>query len=300
VLELPNGLHGAHNRHELVAAIGHNEVRSAVENGRLIAYSRKVILERKRMFEIPTRAAAALLHVGPQAALTGPTAAWIYGCTAADIGIVHLLTSYHRPVRGRVGLAVHSGVMDGLDTTELAGLRVVGLDMAIAEILCAGYRPNALACADQALALVRPAERAELHAAIRHRVDTRRDPRGRKRAQALLDLATGRPESPAESALLLAVFDDGLPIPAAQVSVTDIDGRERHRLDFAWEDPMIALEYDGFAAHETRVQRDVERDRDLSSRGWLVIRANVADLRSPGHLMGELRTAFAARRFKCA
>lgn len=300
VLEPPNGLHGAYHRRELVAAIGHNTVRTALANGRLIAYSRKVVLERERMLEMPTRAAAALLHVGPEAAVTGPTAAWLYGCTAADIGVVHILTSYHRPVRGRAGLAVHSGILDGLDTTELAGLRVVGLDFAIAEVLCGGHPSTALACADQALALVQPADRGELHAAIRHRIDTRRDPRGRQRAQALMDLATGRPESPAESALLLAVFDGGLPIPRAQVPVTDIHGRERYRLDFAWEEPMIALEYDGYAAHETRAQRDAERDRDLHSRGWLVVRASAADLRSPDRLMGDLRAAFAARRFKCA
>ncbi|MBC6448462.1 endonuclease domain-containing protein [Actinokineospora xionganensis] len=300
MLELPPGLHGAHDRQELVAAIGHNAVRSALANGRLIAYSRKVVLERKRMLEMPTRAAAGLLHVGPGSALTGPTAAWLYGCTAADIGVVHILTSYHRPIRGRAGLAVHSGILDGLDTTELAGLRVVGLDFAIAEVLCGGHRPTVLACADQALALVQPADRGELHAAIRHRIDTRRDPRGRRRAQALMDLATGKPESPAESALLLALFDDGLPVPRAQVPVTDIHGRERYRLDFAWEEPMIALEYDGYVAHEARVERDAERDTDLRSRGWLIVRANVADLRSPERLMGDLRAAFTARRFKCA
>jgi very-short-patch-repair endonuclease len=300
VIELPEGLHGAFRRADLVAAVGRNLVRTSLTNGALVAYSRKVIIDRKRMLELPTRAAAALLHIGPQAALTGFTAAWLYGCTAAEPGVVHVLTSYHRNVPLRPGLAVHCGSLDGLDLTDIGGLPTVGFDFAIGEVLCTGSRSVALACADQALALAPQAQRAELRAAIRHRIDTRCDSRGRRRAHALMDLASGKVESPAESAMLLTIYDAGLPLPAIQVSVNDMMGHERYRLDFAWEEPMVALEYDGYAAHEGRFDRDAERDRDLAARGWLVIRARAADLRSPGRLMDELRAAFTARRFLCA
>lgn len=297
---ISNGSHGAFLRTDLTERLGEATIRAALSNGRLVAYSRKVIIDRHRMFQPHTRAAAALLHTGPKAALTGLTAAWLHGCTAADIGIVHVLSGYDRQVPSRRGLIVHAGSMDGLDVVEIDGLRVVALDMAIAEVLCTGHRPTALACADQALALVDPAECRELHSAIRYRIDTRRDPRGRRRAQALIDLATGRPESAAESALLLAIFDEGLPIPAAQVSVNDIRGQERYRLDFAWTEPKVALEYDGYAAHEGRAGPDAARERDLVARGWLVVRAAAEDLRSPARLMGDLRAAFAARRFLSA
>ncbi|MGH3859841.1 endonuclease domain-containing protein [Actinokineospora sp.] len=297
---ISNYSHGAFLRSDLTARLGEPTVRAALASGRLVAYSRKVIIDRHRMFELLTRANAALLHTGPKAALTGFTAAWLHGCAAADIGVVHVLSGYDRKVPARPGLIVHAGSMDGLEVIDIEGLRVVALEMAIAEVLCTGHRPTALACVDQALALVGPMGRGDLHGAIEHRLATRPDPRGRRRAQALLDLATGRPESPAESALLLAIFDEGLPLPAAQVPVVDIHGRPIYRLDFGWEEPMVALEYDGHAEHEGRAERDAARDRDLAARGWMVVRATAADLRSPARLMDDLRTAFAARRFLSA
>ena len=47
------------------------------------------------------------------------------------------------------------------------------------------------------------------------------DPRGRRQSQILLDLATGLAESPAESWLLLGLFDADFSVPAQQVPVLD-------------------------------------------------------------------------------
>jgi uncharacterized protein DUF559 len=263
----------------------------------LLRYSRQVLIERRRALDLTTRAAAGLLLVGPEAALTTHTAALMFGCSAADRGTIHVLSRYHRKVPVRPGLALHQTFFDEDDVVELDGMRTLCLEAVITELLCTAYRPLALACADQALASLDPEFRGLFHAEVDDRLTARLDRRGTRRARPLLALATGLPESPAESFMLFALYDAGLPMPTPQFSVRDIDGHERYRLDFAWEEPKIALEYDGYEAHEGRQLRDARRDNDLRARGWLVIRAGVADLRDPRRVAGEVRAAFAKRRY---
>ena len=297
MVELSPGLHGAHLREDVRNQLGNQRLRAAIREGRLVAFSKSVLVERHRMLDMWTRAAAALLHVGDRALLTSHTAAWLFGCTAAESGEVHVLSPYDRRARGVGGVVVHHGVFDEQDVGELRGLRLHVLECAIAELLCRGTRRTALACGDQAIALVPADERKAFRAEVLHRIHARRDPRGRRRGEILLLLANGLAESPAESSLLLGFFDDGLAIPRQQLPVLDLDGRERYRLDFAWEEARVAVEYDGYAAHVGRVERDDVRQADLERRGWLVIRADAEDLRNPARLHREIRQALRLRRF---
>jgi Protein of unknown function (DUF559) len=297
VIDLPSGLHGAFRRDELVRQVGLPNVRVLLKGGQLVRYSRDVLIDRRYLFDLLTRAAAALLFVGPRAVLTSHTSALLHGCGAADSGTVHVLSGYDRKARLRPGLALHQGLIDQDDLLELHGLRVLRLEAAITEMLCTAERGVALACADQAMAPLGGGSRAEFRAEIDDRLSRRADPRGTRRGEALLRLATGRAESPAESRMLLALFDAGLPVPSLQHSILDLAGRERYRLDFAWEEPRVALEYDGHEAHEDRVLDDAARDADLRARGWRVVRARAADLRDPGRVVRALRAEFARRRF---
>jgi very-short-patch-repair endonuclease len=274
-----------------------SEVRFLVRSGMLVPFARQVIVDRLRLLEHPTRAAAALLWAGPETVLTSHTAALLHGCTAADAGLIHLLAPYSCKVRGRDGVRVHRGGFEQQDVCERDGLRVLALDLVIAELLCTARRPTALACADQAFASLSRGAATEFRAELAWRIASRADSRGRRRAAGLLELATGRPESPAESALLVALVDANLPVPMAQFPVHDLDGRERYRLDFAWPEPMIGLEYDGHAAHEGRAELDAARDADLRKRGWMIVRASAADLRDPARLISQIRATFAVRRF---
>jgi hypothetical protein len=297
MIDPPKGLYGAFRRDDLVRQLGLADVRVLLRTNQVVRYSRDVLIDRRYLFDLNTRAAAALLFVGPGAALTSHTAALLHGCCAADAGFIHVLSGYDRKTRPRPGLSVHNGVIDEDDVVELDRLRTVCLDLAIAELLCTGHRPTALACTDQALAKLDLFARDTFRAKVADRIYRRADPRGTRRGETLLGLATGSPESPSESQMLLALFDAGLPLPTPQFSVRDLAGRERFRLDFAWEEPRVALEYDGYEAHEGREVDDAGREADLRSRGWLVIRANAADLRSPARVIRELRRAFAGRRF---
>jgi hypothetical protein len=291
------GLHGAYLRSRLVGSIGLPAVRSLVRGGRLVTYSRQVLIDRRRTLDLLTRAAAALLTAGPKSVLTSHTAALLHGCTAAEPGVIHLLAGYDQQLRRRRDLRLHQGSYETQDVVVRNGLRVLVLEVVIAELLCNAARPTALACADQAMAALDPRFRSEFRAEVEHRIRTRPDPRGRRRAGVLLDLVTGLAESPAESWMLLVMFDAGLPVPESQYPVCDLDGRERYRLDFAWPEAMIAVEYDGYAAHAERAERDEARDADLRRRGWTVVRAGAADLKDPARVLQAVAAALGRRRF---
>ncbi|WP_158844365.1 DUF559 domain-containing protein [Saccharothrix deserti] len=292
MIELPPGLHGAYPRTRLHDHLGPQALSRAIRDGRLVNYCRTVVIQRERMTSLHTRAAAALLMAGPDAVLTNHTAVWLHGCTAAETHRVHILLGHDRRLRPRPDVAVHYHQYDPADVVEIDGLRSMVLDYALADLLCRGrYRSTALACADQALGALPPQQRAEFKADLAVRIATRRDFRGRRQGVFLLDLATGLPESPAESTLLLIIAEAGFPLPEPQYSVRDLDDREIWRLDFAWPDARVALEYDGYAAHLDKVEADQARDEDLRRRGWKVLRADVSDLRNPARLFHQLSVA---------
>lgn len=292
---LPTGLHGAHLRPALLREIGENRLRAAVKHGELVSFTRTVLVDPNKLPTLPTRAAVALLSAGPAAVLTGATALALRGMWTSGFEPVHVLVRYARRLDSRPGIAVHHGSIEEQDVDEVGGLRVIAVDLALAEVLCRGRGRDALACADQVLANTPTDARAELKACVAARIAVRPDPRGRRRGQQLLELATGKADSPAESWTLLVIVDAGLPRPVVRHPIFDLSGRERYRLDLAWPELMIAVEYDGYEAHEGRALRDAEREADLRRRGWLVVRASSADLRDPSRLLAAIRAAFAAR-----
>ncbi|GAA5128043.1 endonuclease domain-containing protein [Haloechinothrix salitolerans] len=294
---LPEGLHGAYTRVGLAQEIGPKAMRTAVRAGRLKVYSRDVLVDPRQATEFRCRAAAAMLCAGPNATLNSHSALVIRGISAADLAPIHVLLPYPRTLRRRKDVAVHYSHLVDYETELVDRLRTVTMPHALAEVLCRGSRRTAIACADQALASVSPGRRDALRTTIDERIRSRRDRRGTVRAATLLDLARGDSESPAESWTLLNLVDGGLPIPEQQVSVTDIDGSEMYRLDFAWPEFRVAVEYDGYAAHVQRAERDAVRDADLRRRGWIVIHATADDLRDPSRLVTTVVEAMRSRGY---
>ncbi|WP_037336224.1 DUF559 domain-containing protein [Saccharomonospora piscinae] len=290
------GVRGALRRRDAAAVLGEHGLRVALRSGALTQPWRGVVVPSVEWGELRTRVSAAVLFVGRPVVVSGPTALALYGCDAvSEVGPVHVTVPYSRSARPRPGLVMHQNRFDPADVVELEGLPVFPLEDALAEYLCGRDTRRAFGCLDQALAQLSGQAREALRDAVRERLTLRDDPRGVGRARMLADLATGRAESPPESSLLLLVVEAGLPVPTAQYPVHTIDGRLLYVLDLAWEHWRIALEYDGYAAHEQRGERDAERDRRLASRGWLTIRATTEDLRDPARLLAELREAFAER-----
>lgn len=122
-------------------------------------------------------------------------------------------------------------------------------------------------------------------------------PRGRGSAQAakVADLADGLAESPQETRLRLVLHRAGLPSPAAQFRVFDAAGFVA-RVDLAYPDLKIAIEYDGLWHGDRRAfLADRRRLNRLGAAGWVVLHVTVDDLRHPERLAARVR-ALRSRR----
>lgn len=289
------GRHGAFTRASVVASLGEYRVRVEQESGRWTSPWRGVLVDSVRAADPLTLAAAAVELGGPDVLLAGTTAAHLHGCVSAHPTPVHLVVPYGHWLRSRPGLRVHNGHVPDLDRAQLLALPVLGFERVITDLLCTERPERALAILDEALALVEPERRERFRSAIAERLARRRDPRGTRRAAELLGLATGRAESPAESRLLCRVVDSGFPVPEVNWSVVGADGREVYRLDLAWPDLRIAVEYHGYVAHVGRTAQDEARAEDLRRRGWILVEVWADDLARPGRYEQELDDAFRRR-----
>lgn len=294
MLTLPENLRGPRTHAELRAVLGRRTLDRMLADGRLRRIW-GVVVPRELLLEPYTRASAALLAAGPTAALTGLTAAWLQGCPAAVSPTVYVAVPYARSLRSQDGLIVHQGHRLLDEVIEVRSLPTVPLDVAVTELLCTDVPRRALAIADQAAGLLPEQERLAFVAEIATRLSTRADRRGTAQAGGLLPLVTGRADSPPESWLKLLLVEAGFPPPADQFEVRDILDRVRYVLDLCWPELRIAVEYDGYEAHEHRLDRDAWRDLDLERRGWITIRATANDLRDPTALLSRIDEAFLAR-----
>jgi hypothetical protein len=290
--------HGACLQAELIERVGRYPVRAALADGTLERLWQRVLVDSSRALDVPTRAAAALLLHKPPSAIAGPTAAWLHGCTASAVSATHVMVPYGHASRTRDGLVVHNGPLPPEDITELRGLRVLTESRVTCDLLCTARPRDAIAVADQMLALQAEGQREHFRASVGRRLRSRRDPRGTRRGARLLELATGRAESPPESWLLLEVVDLGFPTPEVNWSLTSPDGSPLYRIDLAWPSIRIALEYNGYAVHAGREVEDERRAEDLRRRGWIVIFVTKEDLQDSRRLERALREAFVRRGYR--
>lgn len=297
---IDGGDSGVYLRRELIAGIGRKRVDAELRRGRLRPLWAGVLIDTHRALDVTTRAAGALLMCGPRAAICGPTAAWLHGCTAADTADTHVLVPYGHWARRRPGLAVHNGPLPEEQIIEFGGLRVLCLERVISDVLCTVRPRDALAITDQAMAGQTDEAREGFRARVSRLLTTRADWRGRRRGLWLLELATGRAESPPESWLLLEIVELNFPIPEANWCIHGPDGVLLYRLDLAWPELRIALEYNGYAVHAGREVEDAARAEDLRQRGWIVITVTKADLADSRRLEAALRDAFRRRGYEPA
>ncbi len=83
-----------------------------------------------------------------------------------------------------------------------------------------------------------------------------------------------------ESEARLAMIDGGLTTPELQFEVVDGNG-ELRRLDFAWPNQRVAVEYDGMDWHSgpDAMKRDRRRQAALGDIDWVVIAIIFDDVR---------------------
>lgn len=287
--------HGAASRPQVRDVLGDRALRAALQNRALVQPWRGVIVLGSRELDPLTRASAGLLAAGPDAVLSHDTAAVLHGCTALATTDVHVTVPYSHWAKSRKGLIVHHDRFAREDVVERHGLPVLDLETVVAEVLCTRRPWRALACLDQTLTGLGDREARALIAKIDLCLAARDDRRGSRVAESLLCLGSDKAESPQESRLRLLIIQAGFPAPVPQYEVLGLAGIPLYRLDLAWPALRIALEYDGYEAHEDREAEDDERDRRLAARGWLVIRARKDVFTAPDGFLREIEDAFRRR-----
>jgi hypothetical protein len=201
------------------------------------------------------------------------TAAAIYGFDTEDTIDLHVLNPPGGQLRSADGLVVHR--RDGVPLMMVDRRLVTPAAWTAVEVARAQRRPRGLATLDAALRSG-TCNRAELwRAAVEQ---SRR--RGIVAVRELIPLADALAESPMESEARLAMIDGGLPIPKLQYEILD-GNRERRRVDFAWPQYRIAVEYDGLDWHSEpdAMKRDRRRRAALEAVGWIVIAIVFEDVR---------------------
>ena len=119
---------------------------------------------------------------------------------------------------------------------------------------------------------------------------------GRRAAIAAARLVRERSESVPETHSRLLMVLAGLPEPVCNHSYV-VGGVERFRLDLAWVEHKVALEYDG-RWHDDPEQRvkDEARRAELRAAGWIVIVIRAEDLYDcPDEVVEQVATALASR-----
>lgn len=213
------------------------------------------------------------LATGTTVAVCLGTAAATYGFDTEEDRLLHVLNPVGRQLRPADGLMVHR--REGVPLVEVLGRPAAAPAWTAVEVARSLRRPRVLATLDAALrsgACSRPElQRAVVGQAGRPGIVTVRE---------LLPLADPLAESPMESEARLVMIDGGLPTPVLQHEIVDRNGRT-WRVDFAWPDLRVAVEYDGLDWHSgpAALIYDRQRRAALQEAGWVVIALIVDDVR---------------------
>jgi very-short-patch-repair endonuclease len=117
---------------------------------------------------------------------------------------------------------------------------------------------------------------------------------GCRRVREAVGKADGLAQSPQETRLRLRLHASRLPRPVAQYEVRDARGFVA-RVDFAWPEARVAVEYDGWwHGQPQNVPKDRRRLNRLTAAGWTVIFATADDIDDPVQLVARIGAALAA------
>jgi len=240
-----------------------------------------------------TRLAAARLVIPSHGVLRGLTAAWIYGADVRreDDLDVHAGFPEGKRIRNQPGLVVCQETLRPADICLIDGVAVTSPVRTVFDCLrlLRGHERLVVADALTHLELTTVEE-------IRRYFAGQRRMRNLRIAELLIDDIEPKSESPMETRLRLTLVDGGLPRPEAQWEITNAAGVVLWRLDLAYPEVKLAVEYDG-AWHWKQRRADDKRRAALRALGWEVLVFDADDVYgNPDRVVHEVRTALRARR----
>lgn len=237
---------------------------------------------------------AALLHTGPEAALSHTTALAVWGLRTLEHPL-HLTVDHRIRRAGAQGLVVHRRLRFDPESGQCVlriGLPVTTLARTVIDswplLPVAERRPLALDVTRRGLTTA---------AHLREALSERANVGGRRLLLQTIDLIDDGCQSELEAHGVLTVFrHSSLPASVGQYRV-ELPTRTV-KLDRAWPQARLAVELDGARHHTSPEDRqaDLARDRDLAAAGWLVLRFTYADvLRDPAGVRARVLEVYRMR-----
>ena len=230
---------------------------------------------------------AARLVLPDRGVLRGLTAAWMYGADVRrlDDFDVHVGFAKDQRIRKQQGLAVCQETLDASDITRVDGVQATTPLRTAFDCLRLLRHPEGLVVADALthLGLVDLDELADYFA-------SKKRLRNLRIGERLLVYVEPATESPMETRLRVVLIDNGLPRPQPQHEVYDGLGAFCGRLDLAYPEAKLGVEYDG-ADHWLQRREDDRRRARIREQGWEVLVYSADDI-----FKTPLRTAAEVRR----
>ena len=216
------------------------------------------------------------------------------------LDLVHVTRTDRRAGRHEAGVRQHQGVLLPGDVIEWQGLDVTGPTRTALDITTVADTETSLCIVNH---LLHTGQTTLEDMAMRYE-SMSRNPDTLK-TDLVMRLADPRIESLGESRSFFMFWRHGLPAPEPQYVVRDHTGREVARLDFAWPEHGVWLEFDGKEKY-TKFLRDGEtataavlrekrrEDRIRELTGWRCIRITWSDLLDPARTVARIRALLVA------
>ncbi|NEK59760.1 DUF559 domain-containing protein [Geodermatophilus sabuli] len=235
------------------------------------------------------RVRAVLLGAPDDAVVSHLTAARLWGFEVPlvrDDRRVHLTVRPEARLRHRRDRRIHYSAVPAAETRRRHGVLVSSPSRTWIELAAVVPAGALLAVSDQMLARGFPEDEFP---AILRRAAGRRGVATARRVAPCADALAG---SPMESVLRWSIHDAGLPRPVLQHEIR-IAGRFVGRVDLAWPDRLVLVEFDGDGHRERKVfVDDLRRQNGLVLAGWTVLRFTSADvLGRPDQVLAAIRAA---------
>jgi hypothetical protein len=215
----------------------------------------------------------------------------------ADLARVHVTRLDGGAGRTEADLVHHEGFVGDDDLTTALGLPIVRPARAALEAALLNGVESGLVtvCSGLRRSLYSQEELARQHGLMTAWPDA-------QPLQIVARLADGAFESVGEVRSAYLMWRAGLPRPEPQFEILDHMGRLVARVDFAWPQRRLVVEFDGAAKYSRFVRpgespgdvvfREKLREDALRAAGWTVVRLTWADLQSPEQAVARIRRAW--------
>lgn len=219
--------------------------------------------------DVRTRCLAAAL-VAPDVVVSHHTAAELWGGIVPETTLTHVAARSRDQRRPRRGLALHHAKK--VRTTTHRGVLVTTPEQTFCDLASTLTLVDLVILGDS-LVQKRATTPEALVAAVEQSTDSHR-----ARARRAADLVRERVDSPMETRVRLMIVFAGLPEPVVNLQVGG-DGVS-FRLDLAWPELNLAVEYDGRHHAEDAHQwgHDLSRREWLDGSGWRLIVLRAEDV----------------------